>query len=51
MRDCPVMILANARVVTVRGVLSPGWVALAGARIVGVGAGDPPAGDDVVHDL
>ena len=49
--DCPVMILANARVVTVRRLLSPGWVALAGGRIVGVGAGDPPFVDGVVHDL
>lgn len=51
MHDCLVTILANARVVTVRRLLSPGWVALEDGKIVGVGAGDPPAGDGVVRDL
>jgi N-acetylglucosamine-6-phosphate deacetylase len=51
MEDWPVMILANARVVTVRRLLSPGWVAVNGGRIAGVGAGDPPAWDGAVHDL
>jgi len=43
--------LANARVVTRRRVLDPGWVTYEGETIVGVGAGDPPAPAGVVHDL
>ncbi|MEV5711052.1 N-acetylglucosamine-6-phosphate deacetylase [Actinoallomurus sp. NPDC052274] len=42
---------ANARVVTVRRVLEPGWLAVEDGRIRGVGAGDPPPGDGPVHDL
>jgi N-acetylglucosamine-6-phosphate deacetylase len=45
-----VIVFANARVVTPRRVLDPGWVSVAGDRIVAVGSGDPPAAD-VVHDL
>ncbi|HEV2780032.1 MAG TPA: N-acetylglucosamine-6-phosphate deacetylase [Actinophytocola sp.] len=44
-------VLANARVVTPRRVLDPGWLTVAGARIVAVGAGDPSNVDAVVHDL
>jgi N-acetylglucosamine-6-phosphate deacetylase len=33
---------ANARVVTLRRVLDPGWVTVDGGVIAGVGAGDPP---------
>ncbi|MFB4315174.1 N-acetylglucosamine-6-phosphate deacetylase [Actinomadura sp. 21ATH] len=46
------MILANARVVTPRRVLDPGWIALDGHRIAAVGTGDPPrrAGGEI-HDL
>lgn len=43
--------LANARVVTVRRVLDPGWLMVDGARIAGVGAGDPPRVDGDMHDL
>jgi N-acetylglucosamine-6-phosphate deacetylase len=43
--------LANARVVTVRRVLDPGWLTVDGARIAGVGAGDPPRVDGDLHDL
>src|SRR4051812_25085645 len=46
-----VMVLANARVVTVHGVLDPGWLTIDGPRIAGVGRGDPPALDGDVHDL
>ncbi|GAB3961552.1 N-acetylglucosamine-6-phosphate deacetylase [Actinoallomurus acanthiterrae] len=42
---------ANARVVTVRRVLDPGWLTVQDGRIRGVGAGDPPPGDGPVHDL
>jgi N-acetylglucosamine-6-phosphate deacetylase len=35
-------LLAGGRVVTPGGVLSPGWIRLAGGLIVAVGAGDPP---------
>jgi N-acetylglucosamine-6-phosphate deacetylase len=41
-------ILAHARVVTPRQVLDPGWLALNGGRIVGVGRGEPPLAGDVV---
>lgn len=42
-------IYANARVVTPRRVLDPGWVLVDGRVIAGVGAGDPPpARADVV---
>lgn len=37
-------VLAGARVVTPDGVLEPGWVSIAGGRIVEVGAGPAPAG-------
>ncbi len=43
--------LANARVVAGRRVLHPGWMTVDGRRIVGVGAGDPPRIDAVVHDM
>jgi N-acetylglucosamine-6-phosphate deacetylase len=46
-----VFVLANARVVTPRRVLAPGWVAVSDGRIDGVGAGDPPSFDGAVHDL
>lgn len=46
-----VIVLANARVVTTRRVLDPGWLTIAGERIIAVGAGDPPAVDGIVHDL
>jgi N-acetylglucosamine-6-phosphate deacetylase len=45
------MVLANARVVTVRRVLDPGWLIVEGTQIAGVGAGDPPAADGELHDL
>lgn len=45
------MTLANARVVTRRRVLDPGWVTVEDETIVGVGAGDPPVGRGIVHDL
>lgn len=45
-------VLANARVVTTRAVLDPGWVWVQGARIAGVGRGDPPVSDsDTAVDL
>ena len=40
--------LANARVVTPRAVLEPGWLRVVETRIAGVGRGDPPPGDEVV---
>jgi N-acetylglucosamine-6-phosphate deacetylase len=46
-----VQTLANARVVTRRRVLDPGWVTFEGETITGVGAGEPPPGSDDVHDL
>ncbi|MGI5242159.1 hypothetical protein [Dactylosporangium sp. CA-139066] len=45
------IVLANARVVTPRRVLDPGWLVIDGATIAGVGAGDPPAADGERHDL
>src|SRR5689334_12299571 len=45
------MLLANARVATLRRVLDPGWLIVDGTRIAGVGAGDPPRVDAHVHDL
>lgn len=45
------IVLANARVVTGRRVLDPGWVTVHGERIVGVGAGDPRSPEGAVHDL
>jgi N-acetylglucosamine-6-phosphate deacetylase len=47
-------VLANARVVTSRRVLDPGWLAVGGATIAGLGGGDPPTGlgdHGEVHDL
>jgi N-acetylglucosamine-6-phosphate deacetylase len=35
-------VLSGARVVTPEGVLSPGWIRLAGGRIDAVGPGEPP---------
>ena len=35
--------LSGGRVVTPEGVLSPGWIRLAGSRINAVGPGEPPA--------
>jgi N-acetylglucosamine-6-phosphate deacetylase len=45
-----VAVLANARVVTARAVLDPGWVWIQGPDIAGVGRGDPPAraGDELI---
>ncbi|MDT4974445.1 MAG: N-acetylglucosamine-6-phosphate deacetylase, partial [Pseudonocardiales bacterium] len=40
-------VLTNARVVTPRGVLEPGWVSVAGGRIADIGTGAAPAG---AHD-
>jgi N-acetylglucosamine-6-phosphate deacetylase len=42
---------AYARVVTLRRVLDPGWVAVEGGVISGVGAGDPPPGASEVVDV
>ena len=44
-------ILANARVVTPRELLEPGWIRFDGGRIDAIGAGDPPRSSDPVHDL
>jgi N-acetylglucosamine-6-phosphate deacetylase len=44
-------VLAGARVVLPAEVLDPGWVELAGGRIVDTGAGAPPAGAAGVRDL
>lgn len=44
-------ILANARIVTPREILEPGWIRFAGGRIDAVGAGDPPRSSDPSHDL
>jgi len=38
----PSGVLAGGRVVTPDGVLSPGWIRLAGSRIAAVGPGQPP---------
>jgi N-acetylglucosamine-6-phosphate deacetylase len=46
-----VVTLVNARVVTVRRVLHPGWLTVQDGRIRSVGAGDPPHGDGPVRDL
>ena len=35
-------VLSGGRVVTPEGVLSPGWIRLAGSRIDAVGPGEPP---------
>jgi N-acetylglucosamine-6-phosphate deacetylase len=43
------ILLGGARVIAPDGVLDPGWVEVDGARITGVGAGDPPRPPD--HDL
>jgi hypothetical protein len=45
------IVFANARVVTRRRVLEPGWVCIADERIVGVGTGGPPTRSDEVPDL
>src|SRR4051794_30769717 len=45
------IVLVNARVVTVRRVLDPGWLIVDGTQIAGVGAGDPPDADGELHDL
>jgi N-acetylglucosamine-6-phosphate deacetylase len=49
------IVLANARVVTSRRVLEPGWLAVDGPMIAAVAGGEPPAGAltdaDDVHDL
>ncbi|HEX6501318.1 MAG TPA: N-acetylglucosamine-6-phosphate deacetylase [Micromonosporaceae bacterium] len=45
------IVLANARVVTPRRVLDPGWLIVDGTRIAGVGAGDPPRVDAQPCDL
>jgi N-acetylglucosamine-6-phosphate deacetylase len=39
----PSGVLSGGRVVTPEGVLSPGWIRLAGSRIDAVGPGEPPA--------
>jgi len=44
-------VLTGGRVVTPCGVLDPGWVEVAGARIVATGRGSPPAGAPRRHDL
>ena len=38
----PSGVLSGGRVVTPEGVLSPGWIRLAGSRIDAVGPGEPP---------
>jgi N-acetylglucosamine-6-phosphate deacetylase len=47
----PDRLLAGGRVVTPDGVLSPGWIRLAGHVIDAVGSGQPRAGDLPVTDL
>jgi N-acetylglucosamine-6-phosphate deacetylase len=42
-----VTVLTNARIVTPRGALEPGWVSVAGGRIADIGTGAAPAG---AHD-
>jgi N-acetylglucosamine-6-phosphate deacetylase len=44
-------VLAGGRVVSPGGVLDPGWVEVAGGRIVGTGRGAPPAGASGRYDL
>jgi N-acetylglucosamine-6-phosphate deacetylase len=44
-------ILANARVVTPRGILEPGWIRFADRHIDAIGVGDPPRSPDPTHDL
>jgi N-acetylglucosamine-6-phosphate deacetylase len=44
-------ILSTARVVTPERVLAPGWLHVAGARVVAVGEGPAPAGTGQVVDL
>ena len=43
MSPSPSGVLSGGRVVTPEGVLSPGWIRLAGSRIDAVGPGEPPA--------
>ena len=45
------IVLANARVATLRRVLDPGWLVVDGPRIAAVGTGDPPPADGEVHDV
>lgn len=45
------MILTNARVVTPRRILTPGWVEIDRGRITYAGAGSPPSAADDVIDL
>ncbi|MEZ0070962.1 N-acetylglucosamine-6-phosphate deacetylase [Planotetraspora sp. GP83] len=46
------VVIANARVVTPRRVLDPGWIVIEADTIIGVGRGDPPpTADGPVHDL
>lgn len=45
------MILSAETIVTGSEVLRPGWIHLRGERVVAVGAGDAPAGDDQVQHL
>src|SRR2546430_11609526 len=44
-------VLANARVVTPGGVLSPGWVRVGGSRLESVAPGHPPPASGPVEDL
>ena len=44
------VVYSGARIVTSDGVLSPGWIAIEGGRITGLGEGDP-AGTAPVTDL
>jgi N-acetylglucosamine-6-phosphate deacetylase len=41
-------VLINARIVTTRAVLEPGWLSIADGMIVGVGRGVPPPGAELV---
>ena len=41
-------VLINARIVTTRAVLEPGWLSIADGMIVGVGRGAPPPGAELV---
>jgi N-acetylglucosamine-6-phosphate deacetylase len=40
--------LTNARLVTSRGTMSPGWLLIERSRIADIGTGEPPAGPDAV---